>query len=242
MPGLVVLGGRNLGGAILDRFLADGWSAAAIARSEETLAPVRERGAHAFEADALDGEQLAAALSQAREQLGDVDVVVNALSVAAPVGGEPWGGGPIAESALEQWQRWTAAISRMAYVFLSEGARALRAGGHGGTLVQISNSSALRPAPGATLLSGGHQSVRALTQGAAQELREEGIRVCLLIVDGPIWSPKNEARILSTGLSRVQVADQEEIAKAVAFLHGQGPGGNVYELTIRPFGLPWAGT
>ncbi len=40
---IVVLGARNLGGAIIDHFLAQGWSAAGVARSEETLARVRER-------------------------------------------------------------------------------------------------------------------------------------------------------------------------------------------------------
>ena len=34
---VVVLGARNLGGAIVERFVALGWNAAAVARSEETL-------------------------------------------------------------------------------------------------------------------------------------------------------------------------------------------------------------
>jgi NAD(P)-dependent dehydrogenase (short-subunit alcohol dehydrogenase family) len=240
MPGLVVLGARSLGGAILDRYVADGWQTAAIAQSEETLGMVRDRGALALQADALDPEQLAAALAQAREQLGSVDLVVNALSVAAPVAGEPWGGGPVADATLDGWERWTAAISRMAFVFLSEGARALRAGGNGGTLIQISNGSAVRPARGAALVAGGHHSLRALTHAAAQDLRAEGIRVCLLIVDAPIWSPKSAEGIVANGLSQEQVADQDEIAKAVRFLESQGPGGTVYDLTIRPSGLPWA--
>ena len=42
---VVVLGARNLGGAIIDHFLELGWSAAGVARSEDTLARVRDRGA-----------------------------------------------------------------------------------------------------------------------------------------------------------------------------------------------------
>jgi NAD(P)-dependent dehydrogenase (short-subunit alcohol dehydrogenase family) len=230
---IVVLGARNLGGAILDRFLADGWRGVGIARSVDTLAAVEARGAEAIEADALEPEQLRAALAR----VGEIDLIVNAMSVAAPEGGEPWGGGAVADASLEQWQRWTAAISRMAFVFLSEGARALRA--RGGTLVQVSNGSAVRPAPQASLVAGGHHSLRALTHAAALDLREERIRVCLLIVDAPIWSPKNAARIEASGLRQEQVADQADIARAVEFLHGQGPGGTVYDLTIRPAGLPW---
>ena len=45
MPGLVVLGGRNLGGAILDRFLADGWAAAGVSITEATAQETRARGA-----------------------------------------------------------------------------------------------------------------------------------------------------------------------------------------------------
>ena len=43
---IVVLGARNLGGAIIDHFLALGWNAAGVARSEETLDRVRTAGAH----------------------------------------------------------------------------------------------------------------------------------------------------------------------------------------------------
>ena len=35
---VVVLGARNLGGAIIDHFIELGWNAAGVARSEETLA------------------------------------------------------------------------------------------------------------------------------------------------------------------------------------------------------------
>ena len=37
MPSLVVLGARNLGGAILSHHLQNGWSGAAVARSPETV-------------------------------------------------------------------------------------------------------------------------------------------------------------------------------------------------------------
>ena len=45
---ILVLGARNLGGAILDHFLAQGWNGAAVARSDDTLAAVRDRGALAI--------------------------------------------------------------------------------------------------------------------------------------------------------------------------------------------------
>ncbi len=44
MSTVVVLGARNLGGAIIERFLAEGWNAAGVARSDDTLERVRSAG------------------------------------------------------------------------------------------------------------------------------------------------------------------------------------------------------
>ena len=88
-----MLGARNLGGAIIDHFLAHGWNAAGVARSEDTLARVRQRGALAIAADASDPAELAQALATAREQLGSVDALVNAVTAARPTGAGPFGGG-----------------------------------------------------------------------------------------------------------------------------------------------------
>ena len=81
---VVVLGARNLGGAIIDHFLALGWNAAGVARSEETLDRVRTAGALALQADASAPQTLASALERARRELGSLDAVVNALSASRP--------------------------------------------------------------------------------------------------------------------------------------------------------------
>jgi Trk K+ transport system NAD-binding subunit len=96
MSGAVVLGARNLGGAIATHLHEAGWSVAAVARSDESLAAVRERGITGLNADATDPDALAAAIGQA----GEVDLLVNAVSAARPTGG-PWGGGPLADAAPE---------------------------------------------------------------------------------------------------------------------------------------------
>ena len=56
MPSIVVLGARNLGGAILSHHLQAGWQGAAVARSAETLETVRAAGGLPLEADASDPE------------------------------------------------------------------------------------------------------------------------------------------------------------------------------------------
>src|SRR3954469_14534836 len=99
MPSLVVLGARNLGGAILGHHLNAGWRGAAVARSPETLETVRAAGGVPLpggaadagaagglplQADASDADALRGALERARAELGRIDLVVNAVSAARP--------------------------------------------------------------------------------------------------------------------------------------------------------------
>jgi NAD(P)-dependent dehydrogenase (short-subunit alcohol dehydrogenase family) len=233
---IVVLGARNLGGAIVDHFLGLGWNAAAVARSEETLDAVRSRGALAVSADASDPSQLAAALDRARRELGSLDAVVNAVSAARPPGGGPFGGGELADADLAAFRGWTVAVAEQAFAFLSTGAGALRQSG-GGALVQITGGSSRRAMPGKGLWAAGAFATRALVQAAAQELREESIHVALLAVDATIESPKTAA---FTGDQPANaLADQGQVAEAVAFLVAQRERAWTHELVVTPAGDRW---
>ena len=111
-PGTILtLGARNLGGAILDHFIAQGWKGAAVARSDDTLARVRERGALAIRADAADPAELERAMAATREEHGSLDVIVNAVTASRPPAEGPWGGGPIAEGTMDAVRGWTVAVA-----------------------------------------------------------------------------------------------------------------------------------
>jgi NAD(P)-dependent dehydrogenase (short-subunit alcohol dehydrogenase family) len=237
MSSALVLGARNLGGAILDHLLAEGWSAGAVARSADTLERVRARGALALHADAADAAALRDAVAAARRELGGLDLLVNAVTASRATGSGPFGGGPIADATPDAWRAWGGAVAEQGFLFLSEGARALRAQGRGGTLVQITGGSARRAMPGRGLWSAGAQAVRALVHAAAQELREDGIHVALLVVDATIESPKTAERTREA--PRDGLADQGEIARAVAYLAGQSRRGWTHELTVTPAGDRW---
>ena len=140
---VVVLGARNLGGAIIERFVAHGWNAAGVARSEDTLSRVRERGALALEADASDLDSLRGALAEVRERYGSVEAVVNAVTAARAPSSGTFGGGELADADLEAFRGWTVAVAEQAFVFLSAGAAALEQSG-GGALVQITGGSSRR--------------------------------------------------------------------------------------------------
>jgi NAD(P)-dependent dehydrogenase (short-subunit alcohol dehydrogenase family) len=234
---ILTLGARNLGGAILDHFLAQGWTGAGVARSDDTLAAVRARGALAIAADASDPSEIERAIAATREEHGSVDLIVNAVTASRPPsGGGAWGGGPLAEATMEGVRGWTVAVAEQAFAFLSTGARALLEGG-GGTLVQITGGSSRRAMPGRGLWAAGAFATRALTQAAAQELRGQGVHVALLIVDATIESPKTADR--TAGVPRDALGDQARIAEAVQFLADQDPRAYTHELMVTPAGETW---
>ncbi len=232
---IVVLGARNLGGAIIEHFLALGWNAAGVARSEETLERVCARGALGIKADAAEVDSLTEALRTVRIELGSVDAVVNAVTAARPTGGE-FGGGPLAAADLEAFRGWTVAVAEQAFVFLSVGAAALREGA-GGALVQITGGSSRRAMPGKGLWAAGAFATRALVQAAAQELRTEGIHAALLAVDATIESPKTAG--FTRDVPREALGDMGEIAAAVSFLVSQGARSFTHEMTVTPAGERW---
>jgi NAD(P)-dependent dehydrogenase (short-subunit alcohol dehydrogenase family) len=233
---IVVLGARNLGGAIVDHFLGLGWNAAAVARSEETLERVRDRGALALAADASSPDQLSGALERAQQEFGSLDAVVNAVSASRPPGRGPFGGGELTSADSAAFQGWTVAVAEQAFVFLSTGARALQPSGHG-SLIQITGGSSRRAMPGKGLWAAGAFAARALVQAAAQELRGDGIHVALLAVDATIESPKTAA---FTGDQPANaLADQAQVAEAVAFLVNQRGRALTHELVVTPAGDRW---
>jgi len=221
MPVLVVLGAANLGGAILEHHLAAGWTGAAVSRSTPDLS-----------ADASDPESLRAVLAAARERFGGLDLIVNAVSAARPTKPGPFGGGNLADADVEDFRGWTGAVAGQAFVFLSEGAKAISPGG---TLIQVTGGSARRPLPGKGLWGAGAAATRALTLASAQELRERGIHVALLIVDAGI-QPLVGTR---EGVDPATLADAHQIAQAVQFLAEQGSQSATHELQVTPLAERW---
>jgi NAD(P)-dependent dehydrogenase (short-subunit alcohol dehydrogenase family) len=233
---IVVLGAKNLGGAITEHFLSLGWRAAAVARSPESLERVRDLGALGLQANAAEPHELRAALETATGELGGLDAVVNAVSASRASGG-PFGGGPLADADLAAFRGWTVAVAEQAFVFLSEGARALQLSGGGGSLVQITGGSSRRAMPGRGLWAAGAFATRALVQAAALELREEHIHAALLAVDATIQSPKTAG--FTAGRSPDSLADMGQIAGAVQFLVEQGERAYTHDLTVTPAGENW---
>jgi NAD(P)-dependent dehydrogenase (short-subunit alcohol dehydrogenase family) len=225
LPTALIIGARNLGFAIIQRLLADGWCVAGGARSADTLEKLRAAGADALEVDVIDQASVLRALRAVADRHGRVDLVVNA---ASPYGGSrsgPFGGGALAAAGPNGFEEWAAMPARGAFAFLSASARFLREQGTPATVVQVTGGSSLRARPGRGLWAAGAFSVRALTQAAALELREHGIHVALLIVD---------AVIDRSGNGDADSADPDSLAGAIAYLATQSPRAMTHELQVTP--------
>src|ERR1700741_1973369 len=176
----VVFGARNLGRAVIELLVGDGWGLTGAARSQSTLEGVSAAGALALEADVTDPASVYGVLEQAAAAHGGLDLVLNA---AAAYGGErsgPFGGGPIAEADLDGFDAWAAAPARAAFSFLSASGRFAIARDRAATLIQVTGGSARRALPGRGLWAAGSFGVRAITNAAALELRPPAIPVTLL--------------------------------------------------------------
>ncbi len=232
----LVFGARNVGRAIIDVLVADGWAVAGVARSQGTLDGIRDAGARALRGDVTDQRDVHRCLGEAAAAHGAVDLVVNA---ASPYGGDrsgPFGGGPLTEADAGAFDAWAADTARAAFSFLSGAGRFALAQSNPATLVQLTGGSSRRALPGRGLWAAGAFGVRAITQAAALELRPQGIHVALLIIDAGIEPLDGRGR---PGVPREQLADPRNIGEAVLFLADQGPRAATHELQVTPLAEPW---
>ncbi len=230
----VVFGARNLGKGIIDLLTAEGWAVAGVARSDATLAGVTATGALALRADVTDQASVRAALDEAEAAHGNIDLVVNAASAYGGDRAGPFGGGPIAEAAPDAYEAWAASPARSAFSFLSAAGAFLLARDRPATLVQVTGGSSRRASAGRGLWAAGAFGVRAITQAAALELREQRIHVALLIVDAGIQPIAD-----GPAETKDDFADPRELAAAVLFLADQGARGATHELQVTPLAERW---
>jgi NAD(P)-dependent dehydrogenase (short-subunit alcohol dehydrogenase family) len=236
----LIFGARNLGRAIGEHLATSGWNVAGVARSEDTARTFEQHipGALGIALDAGEPAGVDEAISRTRERFGPPSLLVNAVAAGPSPSGGAFGGGPLADASPEDFEHYATKVARQAYSFLRGGARVLReADPAGGTLVQITGGSSRRAIPGRGPWAAGAFATRALTQSASLELRDEGIHVALLIVDATIRSPKTAAYTKDAGED--ELADQEEVARAVEYLANQAPSAWTHELQVTPRGDNW---
>jgi NAD(P)-dependent dehydrogenase (short-subunit alcohol dehydrogenase family) len=231
----LIFGARNLGRAIIETLVAQGWNVAGAARSDETLANIVAAGALALRSDITDQAAVRATVEEAAQALGAIDLVVNAAAAYGGTRTGPFGGGPIADAAPDAFDSWSVAPPRSAFAFLS-GAGGAAVLHRPATLIQVTGGSSRRAMRGRGLWAAGAFGVRAITQAAALELRDQGIHVALLIVDAGI---EPYARGGRPGVDPAALADPRQVADAVVFLAEQGPRAATHELQVTPLAETW---
>jgi NAD(P)-dependent dehydrogenase (short-subunit alcohol dehydrogenase family) len=188
---VVVTGGaRGIGRGIAEAFLAAGADVLVCGRSvvAEAELPARTdaggtlRRAVFEAADLRDPEQSAAVVRAAVDRFGRLDVLVNNA-----------GGSPNADAATAS-PRFSASIvnlNLLAPLYCAQAANAvMQDQGDGGSIVNITSVSGLRPSPGTAAYGAAKAGLVSLTQSLAVE-----------------WAPKVRVNAVSAGLIATESAD-----------------------------------
>jgi len=226
---LLVFGARHLGRTLAEELAGAGWNVAGVALSAETVAAFGKAvpDGLGIAADATRADEVDRAFAEAGERFGTIDLVVNAIT-ARPRGS--FGGGPLAESPGDAIDPYVEELVPAVFNVLRAGCRVLGER-RGGTIVQVTGGSARRGMPGRGPWAAGAFATRALTQAAAQEMRESGVHVALLIVDASIESDKTRDRL--QGPPDASTSEQD-VVRAIAYLESQSPRAWTHELQITP--------
>ncbi len=189
---LVTGGTRGVGRGIAQRFADVGASVVVCARK---LVDDLPHDWTFLSADLRDGDAAWAMVDSVVEQAGSIDVLVNNA-----------GGAPPADTTTSppRFSERVVALNLLAGVFCSQRTNYWMQQGEGGSIVNISSVSGLRPSPTSAMYSAAKAGLVNFTMTAAME-----------------WAPKVRVNCISVGLIRTEQAhlfygDEDGIARVSA--------------------------
>jgi len=231
---LVTGAAQGIGRAIALRLARDGADIAVVDVNEEKLGAVAEeitaigRKSVAIRADVSDRDQVHAAVAQAGDALGSLDIVVNNAGIVQVE--------PITEITQEALDTIVGVNLAGVVWGIQAAARTFLAHGTQGTIINASSIAGHDGFGLLSLYSATKFAVRALTQAAAKELAPHGITVnayCPGVVDTDMWVTVDSEMAKYTGaepgatyaqyvdgiaLGRAETPD--DVAGFVSFLAG----------------------
>lgn len=217
---LVTGGASGIGRGIAGR-LADAGAEVAVADLDagRAAATAAELGGRAIGlgADVRDEAEVGAMLRDVTAALGVPTILVNNAGIYPAT--------PIADMAVEEWDRVMATNLRGAFLCLREGARAMRAGGGGGTIVNVSSIESMHPSfVGMAHYGASKGGLNMLTRSAALEFAPDRITVNA-VCPGGVETEGTQAAFgeglkqqLEARIPLGRVATPEDIGGVVLFL------------------------
>jgi NAD(P)-dependent dehydrogenase (short-subunit alcohol dehydrogenase family) len=214
---IVTGGGSGIGAATCRRFAEEGAKVAVLDVDGESAAAVAEEvEGVAFTVDVADTAALTDAFEQAAADLGGLTTVFNNAGVGALK--------PLHEYSDEDWRLLIDVNMTAVFAGIRAAVPLLRESG-GGSIVNCSSQSAVRPTRGESPYSAAKAGAVALTRSAALEYGRENIRVNAVLpgfIETPLTAlAANEPSLVgpieeATPLRRVGTAT--EVADCVVFL------------------------
>lgn len=162
---------RGLGRAVAQAYAAEGATVVASdvdAEGARSVADALGGEATAITCDVTDEGAVAALVDETVERHGRLDVMVANAGVGGPK--------RLTEMDLAEWRSVTSVNLDGVFLCVRHAARAMGAAG-GGAIVNMSSITALAGFPLLTHYAAAKAGVRSLTQSAAVELRDAGVRV-----------------------------------------------------------------
>lgn len=199
----LVTGGRvGIGRAIVERLLAEGARVASVQRSAPPDFPGDVR---VLSCDLAEPEGCRAAVDQACDALGGLDLLVNNAGrvVESAVG----------DTSAAEWDATMALNLRAPALLFAHGLPAFRAAG-GGAVVNMGSTEGFAANPGHGAYAASKAALHALTRAIALDHGDEGIR-CNAVAPGWIDTAFNESFVQAQ-------PDPEGFRRGLAALHPVG--------------------
>ncbi len=242
MPVIVITGASaGIGRATAERFLADGWDVALLARSADKLDAVAQGHARALAVpcDVTDEAQVDAAFAAITARFGRVDVLFNNAGKMLP-------GQLIDDLSVADWRGMVDVNLTGMFLCARAAFRQMRSQDpQGGRIINNGSVSAHAPRPGSVAYTSTKHAITGLTKTLALDGRPYGI-ACGQI---DIGNARTElAAAIEKGVPQADgtlkaepMMDVAEVATAVLHMAGQPAGTNIPFLSIMATNMPWLG-
>ena len=217
---VVITGGASgMGRAVAAAFAAAGANVAVGDINEEGLASLVEElgdSCTTLVTDVKSEAQVAALVAQCVDTFGGVDIGVNCAGASAPK--------PILEIDEAEWDHNIALNLKGLFLALKHEAKAMRAQGNGGVIINVTSVTASLCATGLSHYSSAKAAANQLTRIAAEEFRDLGIRVVALapgLVRTPLAQMMWEYGLVDAYNAHVpsnRAGEVEDVTETVLFL------------------------